>query len=169
MRIKKVLKAYFEKRQEKKCMSKQYALEKACVEYFNNCVPRVDDITELADNIPIGRKGLPLLVKSDSNSYPLQAVRARIPFEDGNIRLYYGDYTYLHTPEWVVQIKDFPSKLRFSVEEFRRPTHPTLLLCDYGTGHYEVVEYAHKTWTTELCFPVKPTRYFVLDFLTESK
>lgn len=167
MKIKKVLKAYFEKRQEKKCMSKQYALEKACVDYFNKCVPRVDDITELADNIPIGRKGLPLLVKSDSNSYPLQAVRARIPFEDGNIRLYYGDYTYLHTPEWAMQIKDFPSKLWFSVEEFHRPTCPTLLLCDYGTGHYEVVEYANKTWVTELCFPAKPKRYFVLDFLNK--
>lgn len=169
MILKKVLKAYFEKCGEEKRMSNQYALEKACVEYFNKCVPRVDDITELADNIPIGRKGLPLLVKSDSNSYPLQAVKACIPFEDGNIRLYYGDYTYLHTPEWVMQIKDFPSKLWLSVEEFHRPTHPTLLLCDYGTRHYEVVEYENKTWVTELCFPAKPKRYFVLDFLTEGK
>ena len=165
----KILKAYLEKRQEKEHIKKQRVFEEACVEYFNKHITPVTNIEELRDNIPIGRKGLPLLVKSDSNSYPLQAVRARIPFEDGNIRLYYGDYTYLHTPEWVVQIKDFPSKLWFSVEEFRRPTRPTLLLCDYGTGHYEVVEYAHKTWTTELCFPVKPTRYFVLDFLTESK
>ena len=165
MKIKKVLKAYFEKRQEKKCMSKQYALEKACVDYFNKCVPRVDDITELADNIPIGRKGLPLLVKSNSNSYPLQAVKACIPFEDDNIQLYYGYYPYLHTPERVMQIKDFPSSLWLSVEEFPRPTCPTLLLCDYGTGHYEVVEYANKTWVTELCFPAKPKRYFVLDFL----
>lgn len=167
MKIKKVLKAYFEKRQEKKCMSKQYALEKACVDYFNKCVPRVDDITELADNIPIGRKGLPLLVKSNSNSYPLQAVKACIPFEDDNIQLYYGYYPYLHTPERVMQIKDFPSSLWLSVEEFPRPTCPTLLLCDYGTGHYEVVEYANKTWVTELCFSVKPKRYFVLDFLNK--
>lgn len=164
MKIKKVLKAYFEKRQEKKCMSKQYALEKACVDYFNKCVPRVDDITELADNIPIGMKGLPLLVKSDSNSYPLQAIKANIYFEDDNIQLSYGDYPYLYTPEWVMQIKDFPSKLWLSVEEFPRPTCPALLLCDYGTGHYEVVEYANKTWVTELCFPVKPKRYFVLNF-----
>lgn len=163
----KVLKAFLEIRQEKKRMSKQYALEKACVEYFNNCVPRVDDITELADNIPIGRKGLHLLVKSDSNSYPLQAVRACIPFEDGNIRLYYGDYPYLHISEWVMQIKDFPSKLWLSVEEFHRPTCPALLLCDYGTGYYEVVEYENKTWVTELCFPVNPKRYFVLDFLNK--
>ena len=169
MRIKKVLKAYFEKCQEKRLMSKQYALEKACVEYFNKCVPRVDDITELADNIPIGRKGLPLLIKSDSNSYPLQAVKACIPFEDNEIQLYYGDYVYLRKPEWVMQIKDFPSGMWFSVEEFHRPTRPTLLLCDYGTGHYEVVEYENKTWVTELCFPVKPERYFVLDFLTEGK
>lgn len=163
----KVLKAYLEKRQEEKRMAKQYALEKACVDYFNNCVPL--SITKLADNIPIGRKGLPLLIKCDSNSYPLQAVEACIPFEGGNIRLYYGDYFYLYTPEWVMQIKDFPSGMWFSVEEFHRPTRPALLLCDYGTGHYEVVEYENKTWTTELCFPVKPKRYFVLDFLDEDK
>ena len=163
----KVLKAYLEKRQEKRRMLKQYALEKACVDYFNNCVPRVDDINKLKESIPIGRKGLPLLIKSDSNSYPLQAVKACIPFEDDNIRLYYGDYPYLHIPEWIMQVKDLPSKLWFSVEEFHRPTRPALLLCDYGTGHYEVVEYENKTWVTELCFPVLPERYFVLDFLNK--
>lgn len=68
-----------------------------------------------------------------------------------------------------MQIKDFPSGLWLSVEDYPRPRRPALLLYDYGTGHYEVVEYAHKIWTTELCFPVKPTRYFVLDFLTEDK
>ncbi len=167
--IVKKIKAYFGKRKERKRISEQYALEKACVDYFNKCVPRVDDVTKLVDDIPIGMKGLPLLVKSDSNSYPLQAVKARIPFEDNEIQLYYGDYVYLHKPEWVMQIKDFPSGMWFSVEEFHRPTRPTLLLCDYGTGHYEVVEYENKTWTTELCFPVKPIRYFILDFLTEGK
>ena len=163
----KVLKAYLEKRQEKKRMSKQYALEKACVDYFNNCVLRVDDITKLVDNIPIGMKGLPLLVKSDSNSYPLQAIKACIPFEDNEIQLYYGDYVYRHKPEWVIQIKDFPSGMWLSVEDYPRPTRPALLLCEYGSGHYEVVEYENKTWTTELCFPVKPIRYFVLDFLAK--
>ena len=167
--IVKKIKAYFGKRKERKRISEQYALEKACVDYFNKCVPRVDDITKLVDNIPIGMKGLPLLVKSDSNSYPLQAIKACTPFEDNEIQLYYGDYVYLHKPEWVMQIKDFPSGMWFSVEEFHRPTRPTLLLCDYGTGHYEVVEYENKTWTTELCFPVKPIRYFILDFLTEGK
>lgn len=167
--IVKKIKAYFGKRKERNRISEQYALEKACVDYFNKCVPRVDDVTKLVDDIPIGMKGLPLLVKSDSNSYPLQAVKARIPFEDNEIQLYYGDYVYLHKPEWVMQIKDFPSGMWFSVEEFHRPTRPTLLLCDYGTGHYEVVEYENKTWTTELYFPVKPIRYFILDFLTEGK
>ena len=166
----KVLKAFLEKRQEKKRVSKQYALEKACVDYFNKCVPRMTgNIVELADDIPIGMKGLPLLVKSDSNSYPLQAVKARIPFEDNEIQLYYGDYVYLHKPEWVMQIKDFPSGMWLSVEDYPRPTRPALLLCEYGSGHYEVAEYEYKTWTTELCFPVRPIRYFVLDFLTENK
>ena len=167
--IAKKIKVYLEKRQEKKRVSKQYALEKACVDYFNKCVPRVDDITKLVDNIPIGTKGLPLLVKSDSNSYPLQAVKARIPFEDNKIQLCYGDYVYLHKPEWVMHIKDFPSVMWFSVEDYQRPTRPALLLCEYGSNLHEVVEYENKTWTTELCFPVKPIRYFVLDFLAEDK
>lgn len=76
--IVKRVKAYFEKRKERKRISEQYALEKACVEYFSNCMPRVDDFTKLVDNVPIGRDGLPLLIKSDKNSYPLQAVEARI-------------------------------------------------------------------------------------------
>ena len=99
MRIKKVLKAYFEKRQEKEHVKKQRVFEDACVEYFNKYITHITNIEKLKDNIPIGRKGLPLLVKSDSNSYPLQAVKACIPFEDDNIQLYYGDYPYLHTPE----------------------------------------------------------------------
>lgn len=164
MKIKKVLKSYFEKRQEKKCMSKQYALEKACVEYFNKHITPVTNIEELRDSIPIGMKGLPLLVKSDSNSYPLQAIKAHIYFEDDNIQLSYGDFPYLHKLELIIPIERFPSSLWLSVEEFPRPTCPALLLCDYGTGHYEVVEYENKTWVTELCFPFKPKHYFVLNF-----
>ena len=141
---------YFDNKKEQKRISEQYALEKACVDYFNNCVPHVDDLTKLVDNIPIGWKGLPLLIKSDNKSYPLQAVKACITNDWDEMRLYYGDYPYPYTPEWVMQIKDFPSELWLSVEYYPRPTCPALLLCDYGTGHYEVAEYAHKTWTTAL-------------------
>ena len=163
----KILKAYLEKRQEKERIKKQRVFEDACVEYFNRNITQIKDIDVLKDNIPIGCNGLPLLVKSDSNSYPLQVVKAIIPFEDSDIRLYYGDYLYRHTPEWVMQIKDFPLELWLSVEVFPRPTCPALLLCYYGAEHYEVVEYENNTWVTELCFPVKPKRYFVLDFLNK--
>lgn len=162
-------KKYFDKKKEKKRIARQHVLEKSCVDYFNKCVPHVDDLTKLVDNIPIGWDGLPLLVKSDNKSYPLQAVKARIPHDWDEMRLYYGDYPYLYTPEWVMQIKDFPSELWLSVEDYPRPTCPALLLCEYGSGHYEVVEYENKTWTTQLCFPVKPTRYFVLDFLKDKE
>lgn len=162
-------KKYFDKKKEKKRIAQQHVLEKACVDYFNNCVPHVDDLTKLVDNIPIGWDGLPLLVKSDSKSYPLQVVKARIPHDWDEMRLYYGDYPYLYTPEWVMQIKDFPSELWLPVEDYPRPTCPALLLCEYGGGHYEVVEYENKTWTTHLCFPVKPTRYFVLNFLKDKE
>ena len=166
----KVLKAYLEKRQEKKRMAKQYALEKACVDYFNNDMRRITgDIVELTDDIPVGMKGIPLLAKFSKSSYPIQAVKACVPFGGEDIQLYYGSYPYRYNPDWFVQIKDLPSSLWFSVEDFQRPTRPALLLCDFGTGHYEVAEYENKTWTTELCFPVKPIRYFVLEFLTENK
>lgn len=69
----------------------------------------------------------------------------------------------------MTSVENFPDGLWLSVEDYPRPTCPALLLCDYGTGHYEVVEYANKIWTTELSFSVKPTRYFVLDFLDEEK
>ena len=164
MRIKKVLKAYFEKRQKKELVKKQRIFEDACVEYFNKHITPVTNIEELRDSIPIGMKGLPLLVKSDSDSYPLQAIKAHIYFEEDNIQLSYGDFPYLHKLELIIPIKWFLSSLWLSVEEFPRPTCPALLLCDYGTGHYEVVEYKNKTWVTELCFPVKPERYFVLSF-----
>lgn len=160
----KLLKRYFKCLQEKEHIKKQLMLEKACVEYFNKHITPVTNIEELRDSIPIGMKGLPLLVKSGSDSYPLQAIKANIYFEDDNIQLSYGDFPYLHKLEWIIPIERFPSSLWLSVEEFHRPTRPTLLLCDYGTGHYEVVEYENKTWVTELCFPVKPERYFVLDF-----
>ena len=42
---------YFDNKKEQKRISEQYALEKACVDYFNNCVPHVDDLTKLVDNI----------------------------------------------------------------------------------------------------------------------
>lgn len=164
----KVLKGYFEKRREQKRIVKQYALEKACVDYFNNCVPRIDEITELANDIPIGMKGIPLLAKFNKSSYPIQTVRACMPFKDDEIQLYYGSCPYRCNPDWFVQIKDLPSSLWFSVEEYQRPTRPAVLLCEYSSSHYEVAEYENKTWTTELCFPVKPIRYFVLDFLTKN-
>lgn len=163
----KLLKKYFKYLQDKKFIKKQNMLEKACVEYFNKYITPVTNIEELRDSIPIGMKGLPLLVRSDSASYPLQAIKAHIYFEDDNIQLSYGDFPYLHKLELIIPIERFPSSLWLSVDEFPRPTCPTLLLCDYGTGHYEVVEYENKTWVTELCFPVKPERYFVLNFLNE--
>lgn len=164
----KVLKAYLEKRQEKKRMAKQYALEKACVDYFNNDMRRITDI-ESMKRVYDGANDIHLLVKFSEKSFPIQAVTMRTPYEGANIQLYYGSYIYRAAPDWIALIKDFPSERWLPVTDYPRPTRPALLLCDFGTGHYEVAEYENKTWTTELCFPVLPTRYFVLDFLTENK
>lgn len=165
----KVLKGHFEKCREQKRLAKQYALEKACVDYFSNCVLRVDDITKLADNIPIGMKGIPLLAKFGKDNFPIQAVKACVPFDGENVRLYYGDFMYRHIPEWIIPIKEISSERWLCVNDYPRPTRPALLLCDYGSDHYEVVEYENKVWVTELCFPVKPIRYFVLDFFKENE
>ena len=129
----KVLKAYLEKRQEKKRMANQYALEKACVDYFNNGIPRMTgDIVELTDDLPVEMKGIPLLAKFSKSSYPMQAVMARAPFEGAEIQLYYGSYPYRCNPDWFVRIKDFPPELWLSVEDYPRPTRPALLLCEYS-------------------------------------
>lgn len=168
--IVKRVKAYFEKRKERKRISEQFALEKKCVEYFDKSVPRwAGSLEELIGSTPLPEKGIYLLGRFKKDTFPLQAVRLHLLYEGGRLVLSYGDYSYRSPFEWLTSIKNIPEELWLSVEDYPRPTCPTLLLCDYGTGHYEVVEYAHKTWTTELCFPVKPTRYFVLDFFDKEE
>lgn len=168
--IVKRIKAYFEKRREQKRISEQFTLEKKCVEYFDKSVPRrTGSLEELIGCTPLPEKGIYLLGRFKKNCFPLQAVRLHSLYEGGRLVLSYGDYSYHSTYEWLTSVENFPEELWFSVEDYPRPTCPALLLCEYCSGYYEVVEYAHKTWTTESCFPVKPTRYFVLDFLTEGK
>lgn len=167
--IAKRIKAYFEKRREQKRISEQFALEKKCVEYFDKSVPRwTGSLEELIGSTPLPEKGIYLLGRFKKDSFPLQAVRLHRLYEGGRLVLSYGDYSYHPTYEWLTSMENFPEGLWFSVEDYSRPTCPALLLCDYK-GHYEVVEYAHKTWITELCFPVKPTRYFILNFIDEEK
>lgn len=107
----KVLPEYFNKRRERKSIAKQYALEKACVDYFNNDMPRMTgDIIELVNNIPAGMKGVPLLAKFGKDNFPIQAVKACVPFDGEDVRLYYGDFRYRHVPEWITPIKEIPSE-----------------------------------------------------------
>lgn len=168
--IAKIIKAYFEKRKERKRISEQYALEKKCVEYFDKSVPRwMESLERLMSGTPLPEKGIYLLGKFKKDCFPLQAVRLHRSWWNERLMLSYGDYSCHSTYEWMTSVENFPDGLWLSVEDYPRPTRPALLLCDYGTGHYEVVEYANKIWTTELSFPVKPTRYFVLDFLEEEK
>lgn len=163
-------KVYFAKRREQKRIAKQYALEKNTVEYFKTSASRLTvSLEDLAGNINLPDKGVYMLGKFNKTSFPMQAVRLHRLWECGELVLSYGDYTYRSPIEWLTPIENFPEKLWFSVEDYQRPTRPALLLCDYGSGHYEVVEYSNKTWVTELSFPTKPTRYFVLDFLNKEK
>lgn len=163
-------KKYFAKRREQKRIAQQYALEKKDVEYFNSSVSRLTgSLDDLADNINLPDKGVYMLGKFKKTSFPMQAVKLNRLWEGGKLVLSYGDYIYRPPFEWLTFIEDLPKELWFSVEDYQRPTRPALLLCEYGSGHYEVVEYSNKTWVTELSFPAKPTRYFVLDFLNNDK
>ena len=163
-------KKYFAKRREQKRIAQQYKLEKKNVDYFKTSVSRMtDSLEDLADNINLPDKGVYMLGKFNKTSFSIQAVKLKRLYEGGKLMLYYGDYSYHSHFVWLTSVENFPEELWFSVEDYQRPTRPALLLCDYDSDHYEVVEYSNKVWTTELCFPVKPTRYFVLDFLDEDK
>ena len=144
--IAKRIKAYFEKRREQKRISEQFALEKKCVEYFDKSIPRrTGSLEELIGNTPLPEKGIYLLGRFKKDSFPLQAVRLHRLYEGGRLVLSYGDYSYHSTYEWLTSMENFPEGLWFSVEDYPRPTCPALLLCEYCSGYYEVVEYAHKT------------------------
>lgn len=158
------------KRREQKRIAQQYALEKKNVEYFKMSVSRwTGSLEDLEDNINLPDKGVYMLGKFNKTSFPIQAVRLHRLWKGGKLVLSYGDYTYRSPFEWLTSVENLPEELWFSIEDYQRPTRPALLLCEYGSGHYEVVEYSNKTWVTELSFPAKPTRYFVLDFLTGDK
>lgn len=162
------IKKYFAKRRERKRIAQQYELEKKNVDYFKTSVPRrTGSLEDLADNINLPDKGVYMLGKFNKTSFSMQAVRLHRLWEGGKPVLSYGDFTYHSSFEWLIYIENLPEELWFPVEDYQRPTRPALLLCDYDSEHYEVVEYSNKVWTTELCFPVKPTRYFVLDFFNE--
>ena len=164
-------KVYFAKRREQKRIAQQYALEKKNVEYFKTSVSchTGDSLEDFSDNINLLDKSVYMIGRFKKTSFPIQAVRLHRLWEGGKLVLSYGDYTYRSPFEWLTPIENLPEDLWFSVEDYQRPTRPALLLCEYGSGHYEVVEYSNKTWVTELSFPAKPTRYFVLDFLNEDK
>ena len=149
-------KKYFRNRREKKRIAKQYVLEKKEGEYFKSSIShQTDRLEDLSDNVNLPDKGVYLLGKFKKTSFPIQAVRLHRLYDGGKLVLSYGDYLYRAPVEWLTSVANFPEELWFSVEEYQRPTRPTSLLCDYGTGHYEVVEYSNKTWVTELCFTCK--------------
>ena len=163
-------KKYFTKRREQKRIAQQYALEKKNVEYFKTFVPRwTGSLEDLVGNINFPDKGVYMLGKFNKTSFPIQAVRLHRLWEGGKLVLSYGGLYLSLSFEWLTSIENLPEELWFPVEDYQRATRPALLLCEYCSGHYEVVEYSNKTWVTELSFPAKPTRYFVLDFLNNDK
>lgn len=163
-------KKYFDKKKEQKRIAQQHVLEKKCVDYFDKSVSRMTGSLEmLVGDMPLSVEGIYLLGKFINDSFPLQAVRLHCLYEGSRPVLSYGDYLQRSPYEWLTAVENFPEELWLSVDDYPRPTCPALLLCEYGGGHYEVVEYENKTWTTQLCFPVKPTRYFVLNFLKDKE
>lgn len=157
---------FFDQRARKLHLIKQEELQKKCIDFYDTIIAYTEPLLEGLRPWFLGSYSVPVLIaKQDSSlSFYLQAYRAYI--DDGKVLLYYGEYRTSNKPKWYIPIPKFPHYLWLDLDKYPRPIRPALLLCDYGE-HYEVVRYANNTWTTELDFPVKPKKYFVLKYLND--
>lgn len=160
------IKKFFDQRARKRHLIKQEELEKKCIGYYDTMITYTEPLLEGLRSWFLSSHSVPVLIaKQDSNlSFYLQAYTAHI--DEGRVVLYYGDYCMPHKPRWYIPILKFSNYLWLNVDRYPRPTRPALLLCGYGE-HYEVVRYANNTWTTELDFPVKPEKYFILKYIDD--
>lgn len=165
-----VSKSILIRRKNRNALRSNMCWKKKCVDYFDKSVSRMTGSLEmLVGDMPLSVEGIYLLGKFINDSFPLQAVRLHCLYEGSRPVLSYGDCPQRSPYEWLTAVENFPKELWLSVDDYPRPTCPALLLCEYGGEHYEVVKYENKTWITQLCFPVKPTRYFVLNFLKDKE
>lgn len=76
-----------------------------------------------------------------------------------DLKLEWVDFTQPYKPtlkdkifKWLFK-KDYPKTIKV------RPLDGTLVITSYDAEHYEMVEYSHCRWTTELSFPCEPNKW----------
>ena len=76
-----------------------------------------------------------------------------------------------YVPTWKDKLRKFFLKKDYPKMVDVRPDNDTIVITKYSDdSHYEIVEYANRTWVTEYCFPLKPTQWayipkFVMDIV----
>ena len=163
-----------------------------CYHCTNNCTShRADCINK--DEC----KGWHLFLTTSSSTWHAKGICAGIKFDDGIIVKYKrGDfYTranetkidgewYIpslgldwqpmerpYVPTWKDKLRKFFLKKDYPKMVDVRPDNDTIVITKYSDdSHYEIVEYANRTWVTEYCFPLKPTQWayipkFVMDIV----
>lgn len=163
-----------------------------CYHCTNNCTShRADCINK--DEC----KGWHLFLTTSSSTWHAKGICAGIKFDDGIIVKYKrGDfYTranetkidgewYIpslgldwqpmerpYVPTWKDKLRKFCLKKDYPKMVDVRPDDDTIVITKYSDdSHYEIVEYANRTWVTEYCFPLMPTQWayipkFVMDIV----
>jgi hypothetical protein len=65
-----------------------------------------------------------------------------------------------YVPTWKDKLRKFFLKKDYPKTIDVRPDNDTIVITKYSDdSHYEIVEYANRTWVTEYCFPLKPTQW----------
>ena len=65
-----------------------------------------------------------------------------------------------YVPTWKDKLRKFFLKKDYPKMVNVRPDDDTIVITKYSDdSHYEIVEYANRTWVTELSFPVKPSHW----------
>ena len=77
------------------------------------------------------------------------------------LNLEWQDLEIKHKVSLKERIKKFFNKdYQINETDIIRPKNKSVIIAEYGNGnHYEVVEYSHKSWVTELWFGVMPKRW----------
>lgn len=131
-------------------------------------------------------KGWYLFLTTSSSTWHAKGIRVGIKFEMGTyVKYKRGDF-YTRTditkidgewyipslgfdwqpmerpyvPTWKDKLRKFFLKKDYPEKVDVRPDDDTIVIAKYNDdSHYEIVEYAHRTWVTEYCFPLKPTQW----------
>ena len=131
-------------------------------------------------------KGWYLFLTTSSSTWHAKGIRVGIKFEMGTyVKYKRGDF-YTRTditkidgewyipalgfdwqpmerpyvPTWKDKLRKFFLKKDYPEKVDVRPDDHTIVIAKYNDdSHYEIVEYAHSTWVTEYCFPLKPTQW----------